>query len=188
MANHRRPYKVSKNGIRIQLGKEAHWYRNEGTGSLIGRIVQVYFNPEDPSSIWVQKSINDSETLVVSKAPTPPAFDATREEMAEATESCAAHNRHALTTYKKIKSHFSKNGLSHFRRNMVSADFIEQTQDVQNQQARIRTGQKKKVQEKKKATHVRRMLGNQPGSDAVSTNRLLAAERLMREAKKDADT
>ena len=36
LANHRRPLKITRNGICVQLGKERIYFRNETTGRLIG--------------------------------------------------------------------------------------------------------------------------------------------------------
>ncbi len=74
LSNHRRPLNVTKNGICVQIGKERTWFRNEATGRLIGRTVQVYFDPEDLSSVFIKLTSADKEAIVVPAAPVIPAM------------------------------------------------------------------------------------------------------------------
>jgi len=188
LANHRRPVRVTKNGLRIQSGKDSHWFRNDATGELVGQTVQVYFNPEELSSVWLRTSDDAREAIVVPRAPTPAAMDAGDTELSDALASCAAHNRAATTLYTAIATHFPASGKSHFRANLVAPEFAEQSRTVQAQQDGIRSAQVSAKAEAKQVAQARRQLGNLAESSGVSSGRLLAAARLKQEAEHDANS
>lgn len=184
LANHRRPLRVTKNGLCIQIGKERRWFRNEATGGLIGQTVQTYFNPDDLSSVWVRTG-NAANVIVVPEAPTPAAMDASEAELRGAHENCAAHNRAALTLYSTIKPHFPKNAPSHFRKNLITADLSEQSRALNAQQERVRAEQAEAQQKKAQLTRLSRRFGQLPDADAVSAERRLKAMELIRKANRD---
>jgi hypothetical protein len=188
LANHRRPVRVTANGLRIQSGKEVKWFRNEATGALRGRTVQCYFNPEDLSSVWIRPSDDATDTIVVPCAPEPAAMDANEVELSYALASCCAHNRAASTLYATIATHFKKSAKSHFRLNVVAPEFVEQSREVRAQQEGIRAAQASARIEAKQVTQARRQLGNPTGSELVSNRRLLESARLEKEAMQDGDT
>lgn len=187
LANHRRPLKITRNGICIQLGKERTWFRNEETGRLIGRTVQVYFNPEDLSSVFVRLNPRDAAAVVVPAAPIIPAMDATPEEMAAASSSCEAHNRPARTLYSTIRPSFAQNGPTKFRAVIADGSTVASGREISAEQAAIRERQTEQTQTKRKLSSNRRRFGGTSQPDAVSVERQQQAYKLMEEATRDAD-
>lgn len=185
LANHRRPLKVGRNGICVQLGKERHYFRNEITGQLIGRQVQVYFDPEDLSSIFIKLSSTDATASVVPLAPSIPAMSATRDQMHAAMASVDSHNRPARTLYRAIKTHFPENGPSHFRRLVVDADTEEQGREIATEQAAIKSAQSSDAVMDRRANKLRRELG---ADSRIPLGRLEIAARIKKELEKNANT
>ena len=184
LANHRRPLKVTRNGICVQIGKERHWFRNEFTGGLIGRILQVYFNPDDLSSVFVKLNSDDTAAVVVPAAPAIPAMSATREQMHAAQASVDAHNRPARTLYQAIKPHFPETGPSQFRRVVADHETIEMGQEIAVEQAAIKTAQSSEDTMNRKANRLRRELG---AVAHIPLKRLEIAAQLKKELEKDAN-
>lgn len=184
LANHRRPLKVTRNGICVQIGKERHWFRNEFTGSLIGRILQVYFNPDDLSSVYVKLNSADTAAVVVPAAPAIPAMSATREQMHAAQASVDAHNRPSRTLYQAIKPHFPDTGPSQFRRVVADLETVEMGQEIAVEQAAIKTAQSSEDTMNRKANRLRRELG---AGAHIPLKRLEIAAQLKKELEKDAN-
>jgi len=186
LANHRRPLKVTANGICVQLGKERHWFRSEQTGLLRGRQVQVYFNPEDLSSVFLQLDRSDKTALVVPAAPTIPAMSATAEQLSHAMASCEAHNRAARTLYAAVRSYFPENGPSPFRRVVADPETVEMGQEIAEEQAEIRNQQKSDASTRRQLARYRHRFGVSPNQDAISEDRLRAGYEMLAEANRDA--
>lgn len=182
LANHRRPLKVTSNGVCVQIGKERHWFRNESTGALRGQVVQVYFDPEDLSSVWIRPSGDTSTAIVVPRAELPSAMDATDEEIAAAIAQCASHNQADRTLYRAIAPHFPPRSRPHFRQNLVSPEFIEQTRAIQDQQADARAALETRDKERRQLQRYVKRLGQLPDADVVSPARQLSALKLLDEA------
>ena len=187
LANHRRPLKVSRNGICIQVGKERCHFRNETTGSLIGRTVQVYFNPDDLSSVIIRLSANDPEAFVIPPEVSIPAMTATPEQHRAAQASVEAHNRPARTLYMAIKPHFQANAPTMFRRNVMTPEFTEQQGEIAAEQEAIRTAQKTDRRTKQQINRLERRQGI-TANPAVSDARRLTGLKLLEEANQDANT
>lgn len=187
LANHRRPLKVGKNGICIQVGKERMWFRNETTGRLIGRTVQAYFNPEDLRSIYIKLSDSDTVAAVIPAAPVTPAMSATPEQMRTAYESVEAHNRPMRTLYQEIAPHFPDNRPSPFRLVVADAASIELGRDIAADQAAINEQQEQAHSMRRKIARYQRIHSIKPHG-AVSDARRLAAYELLEEANKHDNT
>ena len=188
LANHRRPLKVSKNGLCIQIGRERHWFRNEITGRLIGRMVQTYFDPESLDSIFIKLSPGDKTAAVIPAAPVIPAMSATPEQMAAAMESVADQNRPARTLYKTIEPHFPDNGPSPFRRVLAESETVEAGQEIAAEQAAIREKQDEQFKTQRKLASIGRRFGSGFTNNAIPAARRLAAIDFAKEAAKYADT
>jgi hypothetical protein len=182
LANHRRPLRVTKNGLCVQVGKERRWFRNESTGHLVGRTVQAYFNPDDLSSIWIRTQDTGREALVIPCEPTVPAMDADPDALAAAMASCQAHNRAAVTLYKAITPHFPNGSRVHFRQNVISPEAVEQGREIGEQQATIRAQQDGLKRQKQQLTNFARRHGSVAGSESVSVARRLKMNKLIEEA------
>lgn len=102
-AHHKRPARITGNGIRLQFGKQVYIYRNAITGRLIGQTVLAWFNPETPDIITVT-DMNRENVFAVERAPSIPAMSATPEQMAVAHASINAHTSHAKAYYRSLRS------------------------------------------------------------------------------------
>jgi hypothetical protein len=142
LANHRRPLKVTRNGVCVQIGRERHWFRNQTTGRLIGQTVQIYFNPDDLSSVFLKLDSSDKVASVVPAAPTAPAMGATPEQLRAAQASVNAQNAPARTLYQEIKPHFPDNKPAPFRRVIADAATVEEGREIAADQATIAARQK----------------------------------------------
>jgi hypothetical protein len=187
LANHRRPLKVTKNGVCVQVGKERHWFRNQETGRLIGRIVQGYFDPEDLSSVFIKTNSADTSAIVVPAAPSIPAMSATPEQMATAMASVNAHNEPARTLYRAIKPHFADNRPSPFRQVAADPVTVEVGREIQEQKDALKKQQQSDDQQRRQLSGYNRRLGPMPGGDAISVERRLVAAKLLEEANKNAN-
>ena len=188
LANHRRPMKVTKNGICVQLGKERHWFRNEETGRLIGRIVQAYFDPEDLSSVFIKTDLAETSATVVPAAPSIPAMNATSEQMAAAMTSVNAHNQPARTLYRTIKPYFADTSPSPFRKVIADADTVEAGREIQEQKEALKKQQQSDDHQRRQLSRYNRRLGPMPGGEAISVERRIAAAKLLEEANQNANT
>ena len=188
LANHRRPLKVSKNGLCIQVGRERHWFRNEITGRLIGRMVQAYFDPESMGSVFIKLSPEDKTAAVIPAAPVIPAMSASPDEMAAAMESVDAQTRPARTLYKAIEPHFPKDGPSLFRRVVADSETVEVGQEIAAEQAAIRDQQAEQFRTDRKLATAGRRFGAGFTNNAIPAARRLAAIEFAKEAAKNADT
>ncbi len=187
LSNHRRPLKITRNGICVQLGKERRWFRDEFTGRNIGRTVQVYFDPERLESVFVKESPSDSFARVVPAAPEPPAMGATREELQSALESVAAQNQPARTLYQEIRPFFRDTSPSPFRRVVADADAVQLGRDIAADQDAIRNGQEQRGSIDRRLSSYRRRFGATPTQDAVDRQAQLEAYKLLEGANTDAD-
>lgn len=186
LANHRRPLKVTRNGICVHVGKTRTWFRNEVTGRLVGQVVQVYFNPEDLSSVFVRLTSDDKSAEVIPAAPAIPAMTATREQLRDAQASVAAHNAGAQTLYQEIKPYFPQNGPSHFRLTIGTQETVEQAREIAAEQEAIREAKAGESRTRREIAKHRARSGV-IADDSVSAERQLAGYKLLEEASHDAD-
>lgn len=114
LAHHRKPVKVTGNGITLHFGKKVFNYRNEHTGRLIGQTVLTWFNPEAPEIISVTDQ-DRQNPFAVARTQEIPAMDATPAQMKEEMGRIAAHQEHAKAYYRTLQSKFARN----FRRNLL---------------------------------------------------------------------
>lgn len=187
LKNHRSPEKVTRNGIKKVIGKEVFRFKSPELGQHVGKIVQVYFDPEDMSSVFVMVNRESKSAFVVPREKGVPAMDATDEQLREAHQLNAAMNQPARTLYAEIKTYFPKNGPSLFRREIADAATVELGQDISAEQDAIRQKKTQQVQDERALKRRQRQLGLRPQSDHISTDRQLAALKLFEEAR-DADT
>jgi len=187
LANHRRPEKVTRNGIRIVIGKENCNFKSHELGQHVGKVVQVYFDPEDMSSVFVLPDRNSKDALVVPRDRGIPAMDATDEQLRAAHEINAAVNQPARTVYAEIKTYFSKNGPPPFRRELADDATVEMGRDIAAEQNAIRQEKTAQVQADRSLKRRQRQLGVRPQSDQIAPDRQLAALKLFEEAR-NADT
>jgi hypothetical protein len=190
LANHRRPLKVTKNGVCIQIGRERHWFRDANgiTGRLVGRTVQAYFDPESLSSIFIKLTPEDKTAAVIPAEPKNPAYTASPEQMAAAMASVDAQNRPARTLYKTIEPYFPDNGPSPFRRVIADPETTATGKEIAVEQAAIREKQTEQFRTQRKLANFGRRFGAGFTNNAIPAARRLAAIDIAKEAVKNADT
>ncbi len=185
LANHRAVLKVTRNGITVRASGKDWVFRSEITAHLIGREVQVYFNPEDLSSCFVKLSPSDKTAAVIPLAPAIPATTATREQLDLAHGSLDTHNRALHTRYKALAAHFPKNAPSPFRPVIADDDTIESGREIAAEQADIRANQQQETANNLRANRLRRKLG---AHARVPASRLEIAAQLQKELETDANS
>lgn len=105
LASDRRPIRVGRNGITLPKSLGGGTYRNEITGQLQGRKVNIYFDLEMPELLSIV-SDDRRQVFTVPRAPTCPAHDATPEEMAAAQASVSAHTQYARQRISQLRSEY----------------------------------------------------------------------------------
>lgn len=182
LANHRAPLKVTRNGITIRANGKDWVFRNEITAHLVGRVVQVYFNPEDMSSCFVKLSSTDLTAAVIPLAPAIPATTATPEQMRGAMASVDTHNRSLHTRYKEIAAHFTDKGP--FRPVIAAAETIESGREIAAEQEAIKEAQRAGAVAVRRENKLRRQLN---ADIRVPASRLEIAAELRNEQTTHAD-
>jgi len=179
LAHHRRPARVTRNGITLRFGKNAFTYRNEATGRLIGQTVLAWFNPEAPDVLCVS-DMERRNVFAVERSQDVPAVDALEELLSTEQARVAAHQSYAKTYYRTLRSKFG----GAFRINVVdrATGKLGQAIDAQSEAAREhierRTSRLSGVQRKARALGVPL---NVLGSDADKVDEGLA---MMMEAER----
>jgi hypothetical protein len=146
LAHHRRPIRVTRNGIRLEFGRHTFIYRNEETGRLIGRQVLAFFDPENPDMITVT-DLARRNPFAVERVESVPALAATPEEMAAAMASVNAHNGYAKAHYRVLKAKFQPV----FRRNIVGTEAAELGTAIESERGRLRAANTTKQARQRKA-------------------------------------
>jgi hypothetical protein len=104
---HKEVRPVTRNGIRLKIGRVDYLYRGEATGELVGQPVMVWFDPEQPTEICIT-DMRGENVRTVPKAPDPlPVYDATPEEMRVACASVNAQNSYAKLRYRLLASTYN---------------------------------------------------------------------------------
>lgn len=188
LANHRRPLKVTRNGVCIQIGKNRTWFHNEATGRLEGSVVQAYFNTDDLGSIYIKRDARELVAEVIPASPVIPAMDATPYQIKAAMAGVDAHNQHVRTVYKAIEPYFPDNGPSPFRKVLADADTVELGKDIADAQTAILEEQKQNARSQRQVARLRGKFGVRVGQNAISDDRLRQANELMKGISTHADT
>jgi hypothetical protein len=153
LANHKRPVKVSKNGITLRFGKEAFTYRGKETAPLVGKMVLAWFDPATPDILAVT-DMSRKNPFTVARAKDVPAMNATDEEMHEAMALIADQQAYAKVRYRTLHSKFARP----FRRNLVDAETAELGRNMADQRATLEASQKKEQAVESKARKISREL------------------------------
>lgn len=148
LSHHKRPLRVTSNGITLRFGKQAYNYRNSQTGALRGQMVLAWFNPELPEMITIT-DMNRGNAFTVERTQEIPAMDAPEELLTQEMERANAHLSYARTRYRTLKAKFSVP----FRRTVADADAVNLGVEIAVQQnaakERIATEQKQQVRARK---------------------------------------
>ncbi|HKS35935.1 MAG TPA: hypothetical protein VJW76_02010 [Verrucomicrobiae bacterium] len=179
LAHHRRPVRVTRNGITLRFGKNAFNYRNENTGRLIGQTVLAWFNPEAPDVLCVS-DMERRNVFAVERSQDVPAVDASEEFMGREIARVAAHQSYAKTYYRTLRSQFEPM----FRRNLVDRSTGKLGQTINQQQEAAREQMERRTSRLSGVRRKARELGvplNVLGDDADKVDEGLA---MMTEAER----
>jgi hypothetical protein len=143
LAHHKRPLKVTSNGITLRFGNQAFNYRNEETGRLRGQMVLAWFNPELPETLTVTDMDRKSAFCIV-RSPDVPAMDAPAELLEQEMERIAAHQSYARVRYRMLKTKHA----TPFRHTVVDRATAELGEQIEAGQSRLQAehGQEEKRQ------------------------------------------
>jgi len=152
LAHHKRPVKVTSNGIPLRFGNQAFNYRSEETGRLRGQTVLAWFNPELPETLTVT-DMNRENAFCVALSPDVPAMDATAEQLEDAFAGIAAHQSHARVRYQVLKAKYA----TPFRRAIVDGATAELGEQIAAGQSQLQAEHGK---EEKRMAKVRTLSRN----------------------------
>ena len=153
LAHHKRPLKVTTNGITLRFGNQAYNYRNEETGRLRGQMVLAWFNPELPEILTVT-DMNRENAFCVSRSLEVPAMDAPVELLEQEFERIAAHQSYARVRYRMLRTKYA----TPFRRAIVDGATVELGRQIEAQEARLQIEQGREVKRQAKARAIGRNL------------------------------
>jgi hypothetical protein len=132
LAHHKRPLKVTSNGITLRFGKQAFNYRDEATGRLRGKTVLAWFNPELPEILTVT-DMNRENAFCVERSQDVPAMDCPEELLGQELARIEAHQSYARVRYRMLKSKFA----TPFRRVIADAATVELGTRINAEQTRV---------------------------------------------------
>jgi hypothetical protein len=184
LAHHKRPIKVTSNGITLRFGNQAYNYRNEETGRLRGEMVLAWFNPELPEKLSVT-DMNRENAFCIERSPDVPAMDAPAELLEQEMQRIAAHQSYARVRYRMLKTKYA----TPFRRAVVDRATAELGEQIAAGQSRLQTehGQEEKRQAKASKVYSRlRMVA--PENAARRPGMIEAAEQLDKLLKEEETT
>lgn len=105
VATHRREVKITNQGIRIKIGKNVHYYRNEETGRREGHRVLAWFDIEDATILTVTDT-DGRNAFAVEKATMPAAINPAKEDLTAAIREIKAHASAKKAYYTNLKDSF----------------------------------------------------------------------------------
>lgn len=184
LAHHKRPVKVTSNGITLRFGNQAYNYRNEETGRLRGQTVLAWFNPELPEILTVT-DMNRESPFSVEQSRSVPAMDATAEELEQEFSRIEAHMSYAKTRYRTLKSKYAVA----VRSPVVDGATAELGREIAAGADRIKSERAQQTHEQTKARKAYSRLGMTPPTDSARRpGQIEAVERLavLMETKEDA--
>jgi hypothetical protein len=136
LANHRKPLRVTRNGIRLICKGQSHFYRNAVTSRLINQEVLVWYQTDEevPASITITdlERANPVEVPVEIK---PASMTADFDEFEAAQAQVKAHNAYAKTLYRVIQPRFTKHKV--FREVLADEESIELGQKMAHERKNI---------------------------------------------------
>jgi hypothetical protein len=182
LAHHKRPVKVTRNGITLGFGNEVFNYCDGKTGPLKGHTVLAWFNPELPETLTVT-DMNRENAFCLDRRPALPAMDATAEQLEDEFARIAAHQSYARVRYRTLKAKYA----TPFRRAMVDVATAALGEQIAAGEAELKTERR---QEKDRQVRLRALRNSDIGDiadflPANSPERLAAAEQLASLLKED---
>lgn len=162
LANHRRPVRVTANGITLPASMGGGNYRNEETGKLRGQTVFAWIDPENPEIITVTDTKRQNP-FCVARSQSVPAMDAPADIMSQEMGRIAAHQSYGKARYRVLKAKH----VMPFRPMLADAETVELGARIGAQRSEIETA---KREQSRQVSRVRRIAGTL-GSAAPSKPR-----------------
>jgi hypothetical protein len=154
LAHHKRPLKVTSNGITLRFGKQVFNYRNEETGRLREQTVLAWFNPDMPEILTVT-DMNRENAFCVERSQDVPAMDAPEELLGQEMARIEAHQSYARVRYRMLKSKFA----TPFRRVIADAATAELGARIEAEQSRVSAERSSQQRQQTKARKISSRLG-----------------------------
>ncbi len=175
LACHKRPVKVTRNGIRLQFGKKAFIYHDKNTGRLEGQRVLAWFNPELPEMLSVT-DLDRKNCFTVAASEAIDAMDASPDVLEGELARVAAHNDYARQRYRTIAR---VSGLNP-RPTYMDRDTAELGREIGTQQKELQAQRKDQVRRARMGHAVLGELGLRPrrGED-LTDEQVEAAKRVL---------
>lgn len=174
LSHHKRPVKVTGNGITLRFGKQAFTYRNETTGKLIGQMVLAWFNPEAADALVIT-DMNREKPVCLPLSHDVPAMDAPTEILAREMALIEEHQSYAKVRYSDLKQRFA----TPFRRNLIDAQTGDLGQAFQRAEEAAQATQQAAAKRINKVRNISNRLNMpMPHAAARSEEATRAAERL----------
>ncbi|PXA04336.1 hypothetical protein DDZ13_07330 [Coraliomargarita sinensis] len=177
LANHRKPMRVTRNGIRLTFKGQSFYYRNEATGQLQGKEVLVWFDTSEsvPESITITDMKRQSPVSVPLELQAPAMAEDGDETLSAALAQAEAHNKYARTLYRTIKPHFKQHDKM-FRRTMAERSAYELGTQIEEDRSKVESERKRTVSATRKLRREESRLGIRRNSQPRNPER--AAESL----------
>ncbi len=140
LAHHRRPVRVTRNGITLRFGKQVFNYRGAQTGPLIGQTVFAWFNPETPEILTVTDTRRQNP-FCIERSQDVPAMDAPAEMLGAEFQRIADHHAHTRARYRALRLNYAPK----FRPNLVDIGTAELGRDFGEKQTAAAAQQKQSI-------------------------------------------
>jgi hypothetical protein len=159
LAHHRKPVRVSRNGIRVPPSWGGAVYRSADTGPLVGREVLAWYNPETPELLTIT-DLQRRNPVCIPRAEAIPAMDATPEQLRAAQSQVSAHNAHASVRYRVLRSKFA----APTRTNLTDRSTVELGQRIEAQARAVQAEQRTTAARRTRAARSAHALGITPAA------------------------
>ena len=154
LAHHKRPIRVTGNGITLRFGKQVFNYKGEATGKLKGKTVIAWFNPELPEIITVT-DMERNNPVCIQRSLDVPAMEAPEEIFSQELARIEAHQSYAKVRYNILQ----KKHATFVRPNFVSPEVVEVGRVMGEQTAQLQQRAKSENRQLQKARKVYSDLG-----------------------------
>ncbi len=183
LANHRKPMKVTRNGIRLTFKGESWWYRNFETGARKGEKVLVWYETDEAVPDFVTiTDLNKENPVLVPKEIRPAALNPDPAELSAAIRLAESHNSYARTLYRVIEPRFTRNILRH---GSVDASTNELGERIETQKSEHTKKKRREADLTQKVRQEERARGIQSAAPIRDPEKRLRAYKLLEEADEE---
>jgi hypothetical protein len=173
LSHHKRPLKVTSNGITLRFGKQVFNYRDEQTGKLRGQTVLAWFNPETPEILSVT-DMNRENPICVVRTQEVPAMEAPADLLAQEMGKINAHLSYARTRYRILKARVTVP----FRRTFADTNTVLLGVEMAEQQNKAIASRDEQQKLQTKARKVLDGIGMTTAGRPVRPDQVESAQRL----------